>query len=74
MDFIFERRQTIKVECRDSDNNTGSKYDSLGSVQFEIGALIGSKHQTMLLNLMEGTKKMGKLIVRAESRNGGGAN
>lgn len=73
MDFLFERRQTIKVECRDADNNSGTQYDNLGSTEFELGALIGSRNQTMVLNLMEGKKKMGKLVVRAESRKSGAA-
>lgn len=64
----------MKVECRDADNKTGSEFDSLGSVQFEIGALVGAKHQTLVLNLMEGSKKMGKLVVRAENRKIGDQN
>lgn len=32
VDFQFERRQVFKVACRDADNDSGSKYDSLGEV------------------------------------------
>lgn len=36
VDFVFERRQIIKVECRDADDLTGAKYDCLGEVDFRV--------------------------------------
>lgn len=32
LDFIFERHQWIRVECRDADDPTGTQYDCLGEV------------------------------------------
>ena len=33
MDFIFERRQVFKVECRHATNKTGTESSSLGKVK-----------------------------------------
>ena len=66
VDFQFERRQIFKIECRDADNDSGSQYDSLGEAQFELGTVVGSRNCTLLLNLTEGSKLMGKTVIRAE--------
>ena len=68
LDFIFERRQTIRVECRDADDESGKNYDVLGTTEFDLGTAVGSVNSTMILNLQEKGKNMGKLVVRIESR------
>ena len=32
VDFVFERRQLMRVECRDADDEHGEKYTPLGQV------------------------------------------
>lgn len=49
VEFIFERKQVFKVEAKDIDNNAGTSFDSLGSVTFEMGTLIGSANNTLIL-------------------------
>ena len=65
-DFIFEKRQFFKVEARDIDSRNNGNYDALGSVQFEMGKLIGSVNNMLILDLKKNGAKMGSLIVRAE--------
>lgn len=66
VDFIFEKKQTFKVEARDLDNESGKTWDALGSVEFQMGKLIGAKGSMLILELKHKRKNMGKLIIRAE--------
>ena len=69
-DFIFEKKQVYKIEARDLDNKEGTKWDSLGQAQFEMGQLIGATGSSLILplKLADTTqKKMGDLIIRAET-------
>ncbi len=47
------------------DDDNGND-ELIGSVETSLGALAGAKCQTSMLNLMNGGKNMGKLIVRCE--------
>lgn len=70
VDFIFERRQWVKLECRDADDPTGSQYDCLGEAVFELGYLVGARNSTLVLDLKEPNqpKSFGKIIARAEPK------
>ena len=70
VDFIFERRQWIKMECRDADDPTGSQFDSLGQVEFELGYLVGAQNSTLILDLKQTQQNqvLGRLIARAEPK------
>ena len=70
VDFIFERRQWVKIECRDADDPTGTQYDSLGQAEFELGYLIGAQNSTLALDLKEPEKDriLGKVVVRGEPK------
>lgn len=67
MDFIFERHQFLKIECRDIDNASGTKFDTLGHCEFELGNLMGS-HKNMLIIPLLNKKgvKQGDAIIRSE--------
>ena len=67
VDFVFERRQLFKVECRDADDEQGLKYDSLGSAEFELGTVIGSAKSTLTVDLIKENKRQGKVSIRAEN-------
>ena len=66
LDFIFEKRQFFKVEVRDIERNNKSNYENLGKAEFEMGKLIGSVNNMLILDLLERGSKMGSLIVRSE--------
>ncbi len=65
-EFIFERKQTFKVVVVDCDNESGSKFDPLGSATFEMGSLVGSHNGMLILPLLENNKNMGNVIIRCE--------
>lgn len=48
------------------DNKEGTKWESLGSAEFEMGKLIGAKNNQIIMDLMEKGKKMGSVVVRSE--------
>ena len=56
----------MKVECRDIDNSSGTDYDTLGFAEFELGTLMGSRQNMLLLDLMNKGKKEGVAVVRSE--------
>jgi hypothetical protein len=66
VDYIFEARQEMRFEVYDEDD--GKNDDFIGMVKTTIGAVSGSKNQTLLLNLEnpKSKKKPGKLIIRLE--------
>lgn len=66
IEFEFERRQAFKIECRDADNDQGTKYDVLGAAEFELGAVVGAKNSRVQLNLVAGKKHMGHAILKVE--------
>jgi len=66
LDYIFESRQDIKFDVFDDDNN-GDKDDFLGTVETTIGALMGARGQTSILDLKNPSnpnQPAGKLVVR----------
>jgi Ca2+-dependent lipid-binding protein len=49
VDYIFQIKQELKVEVRDDD---GSSSEIIGSVPFQLGAVVGAKSNTLILDLM----------------------
>ena len=37
LEYHFELRQFVKIECRDADNTSGTKFDVAGVCEFELG-------------------------------------
>lgn len=61
IDYIFESKQDIMFEVLDDD---GGNDDHIGTVATTVGALMGSKNQTSILEIHSKGKSQGKLIVR----------
>ena len=66
VDFVFERVQQLKVEVVDCDDDKNIKTRLIGSAEFELGRLIGSNNNTLILPLMDDKKTNGNIIVRSE--------
>jgi len=64
VDFVFEVQQPLKFEVIDIDSSTS--YDELGVVETTVGAIMGAKKQTLILDLILKNKKCGKIIIRGE--------
>ena len=71
IDYIFESKQDIMFEVFDDD---GGNDDVVGSVITTVGALMGSKNQTMILDIKDKGKSQGKLVVRCEPISESGGN
>lgn len=67
IDFIFESRQDIRFDIYDDDGK-GSQDDYIGFVETTVGALMGARSQTSILDVKNNhsDKNLGKLIVRCE--------
>jgi Ca2+-dependent lipid-binding protein len=68
LDYIFESRQDIKFDVFDDDSK-GDNDDYLGTVETTVGALMGARGQTSILDLKNPSKSnepAGKLVVRCE--------
>ena len=68
LDYIFEIQQTFKVEVVDIDS--GDETDFIGECEFELGELMGSKNNMLILNLNNSKARNnsgGKCIIRAET-------
>ena len=63
IDYIFESRQDIKFDVLDDDNGND---DFIGTCETTIGAIMGAKNQTTILDIKAENKSRGKLIVRCE--------
>lgn len=51
----------------DVDNAKATSFDFIGEVETSIGALVGAKNQTLVLDLKDHLgKKGGKLILRCD--------
>ena len=61
MDYIFESRQDLRFDIFDDDNGDD---DFLGSCETTMGALMGAKNQTSILELKYEGKSRGKIIIR----------
>lgn len=67
-DYIFEIQQHVKFEVWDYDSPTSS--DFIGEAQTTIGKIVGSKNQTLILDLKDNKQKYGgKIILRADKIN-----
>ena len=54
LDFVFETQQFFKVHVVDIDDfKNDSKYDSIGEAEFELGELMGSKNNMLILDLTD---------------------
>ena len=67
IDFIFEQKQMIKVNVFDIDS--ASSRDDLGSVEFELGKLMGSRQNLLTQDIIFKGKKAGVMILRVEKVN-----
>jgi len=68
LEYIFESRQEIRFDIYDDDGN-GDNDDYIGVVETTVGALMGAKSQTSILDIQnpqKGDKDLGKLVVRCE--------
>lgn len=66
LEFHFEKRQAFRVECRDADDDKGTKYDTLGVAEFELGAVVGARNSRVTLDLTSKGKKMGLVNLKLE--------
>ena len=66
VDYVFERHQIFKVECRDADDAKGSQFDPLGESQFTLGAVVGAYKGKLSLKLMLQGVQQGIVKIRAE--------
>ena len=67
IDYIFESKQDIRFDVFDDDGN-GEEDDFIGYVETTVGALMGARSQTSILELKNDKNKgaNGKLIIRCE--------
>eukprot|EP00828_Plagiopyla_frontata_P028001 TRINITY_DN3627_c0_g1_i9.p1 TRINITY_DN3627_c0_g1~~TRINITY_DN3627_c0_g1_i9.p1 ORF type:complete len:494 (-),score=38.94 TRINITY_DN3627_c0_g1_i9:542-2023(-) len=66
-DYIFELQQPIKFQAIDVDNAQVTSFDFIGETETNIGTLVGSKNQTLVLDLKDHSgKKGGKIILRCD--------
>lgn len=64
VDFIFEVKQIIKFEVLDVDKHS---TDVIGEVETTVGAIVGAKNQTSILDLHhKSSKSTGKIIIKAD--------
>lgn len=75
IDFVFERTQRFKLEVRDADNTTGTEYELVGTCEFELGQLVGSRENLLFLHLAHindalynGKGNRGSVVVRCEKK------
>ena len=60
VDFIFEVQQNIKLELK-------SEKELIGSSEFTLSKLVGSKNQTLILDILtESNQNNGKIALRYE--------
>jgi hypothetical protein len=67
IDYIFESRQDIRFDVFDDDGN-GDQDDFIGYVETTVGALMGARSQTSIIDLKNDKNKgaCGKLVIRCE--------
>lgn len=66
IDFVFETVQLLKVQVVDCDDDKAVKNRVVGTAEFEVGTLVGSSNNTLILKLEEENKQFGSIIVRSE--------
>ena len=65
VDYIFEQQQPIKFEVWDFDDHT--KDDVIGVAETTVGAIMGARKQTLILELHnKGKKATGTIVIRGE--------
>ena len=67
VDYVFESRQDIRFDVFDDDGN-GDQDDFIGYVETTVGALMGARSQTSILDLKNDKSQVqnGKLVIRCE--------
>jgi len=67
IDYIFESRQDIRFDVFD-DDESGEQDDFIGYVETTVGALMGARSQTSILDLKNDKTQgpNGKLVIRGE--------
>jgi len=66
--YFFEKTQHFKFVMVDDDNNSGTDFDEIGSVEVTMGTLVGAPRQTWTGNLIyNGSANRGQIIVRTQS-------
>jgi len=68
LDFFFEKKQFFKIEVRDSEDNTGRKFEPIGEAEFMLGKLIGSRAKQLSLPVKKGAKDKGEILIQCEKR------
>ncbi|CAD8183858.1 unnamed protein product [Paramecium pentaurelia] len=64
IEYYFECQQPLKFICNDDDGN--GQFDFIGSVETTLANIAGARDQLLMLNLSNGNKKTGVLIIRAD--------
>ncbi|CAD8090802.1 unnamed protein product [Paramecium primaurelia] len=64
IEYYFECQQPLKFTCNDDDGH--GQYDFIGSAETTLASIAGARDQLVMLNLTNGQKKTGVLIVRAD--------
>ena len=66
IELIFEKRQLLVIEVRDIDKRDPGRSDLLGEVRLELGKLLSSKKNLLVLSLLERGRVNGRLIVSSK--------
>ncbi|CAD8128603.1 unnamed protein product [Paramecium sonneborni] len=64
IEYYFECQQPLKFVCNDDDGN--GKFDFIGSAETTLANIAGARDQLVMLNLTNGQKKTGILVIRAD--------
>ncbi|CAD8190196.1 unnamed protein product [Paramecium octaurelia] len=64
IEYYFECQQPLKFICNDDDGH--GQYDFIGSAETTLANIAGARDQLAMLNLSNGQKKTGVLVVRAD--------
>ena len=64
LDFVFEKEQRFLVEIWNYKKST----TLIGSCYFSLGAIVGSRYNMKIINLVKNNKNMGKCIVRVDQQ------
>ena len=76
VDYYFEKAQNFRFVMIDGDGvySDTADYDEIGSVEVQMGRLMGAPKQVWKEKLLYKGDKRGKIIVRTQTVNGASAN
>lgn len=68
MDYLFEEVQPVRVEVydRDAESENLQRHDHIGTADFTLGKLMGSRGQAIRLTLTKAGADRGTLVVHGE--------